>query len=485
MPDTTFQSKVTRLTTEWLQEVNNQTFGHAKTAKYYGITPGVDSTTQLETALADLATKKGTLIFGPGTYYFSSLLQVEPGVNLGGEGIDASVLQADDAAAGIAYVRGSNDGRGGITAGLTIHGGNKATELVNLGVVVERLFLGVDIKKAKTDNLVLEGTQNCTFVGVGVQCCEGFNVVFDLGAGNNRFDGAEINRAGSHNVVFRQSGTSPSGAFTVPSGNRFQKSVIERLGWQNGDFAHPDTGGGLIWHQAGRYNGFHQSDFGLEGLTVQRPMFAMDKPGAAVSTLMELCDITWSGTAPLTSALEVRAGTDVIMTGRHTFENHATALAVADTGRINGIFTPTFGNVTNIFGNIAPGTQPLTNLILAEIRSRQRIKTPAGSPALSLQSSTQDWDSLNLYPQGVIEVGDGTAAADLRLQRASLYGILGWKMTTPAGSETAYSLQVGPSAILVGPGVPDQPATDGTLYIRTGGNGELYQRRSGSWVAVT
>ena len=437
----------------------------------------------IEAVNAASAAGGGTLVLGTGTFLLGSEVQIPPYVNLKGSGLGATTLKSTGASGRLNFIRGSSDGRGGESGHFTLNGNHVGTDLLKMGVCVERTFSSIDINQSDGTGLLLEGAQNCTFVNVASQNNNGSNVVIDYGSGNNRFISCEVSKAGAWNIRFQQSGTSPSGAFNVPSGNRFIGSIVKRLGWNDGP-VDPDNGAGLIYHGAGRYNGFHYCDIALEGLTAAKTMVVIEKAGSDDSLLFEFSNITWSGTATHSTAVEVRANTTAVFNGRHLFENHNRAFSIADSGIVYGNFEPTLGSVTTYFHNYGGGTQPQVNRMQTTIRSRHRVQVPLDTVASVVQVDGDTFDSTEIYPSGILRGGGGSSATDVEMARQSAYSILGWKMTTPARTETSYVLSLGPIDVIVASGVPNQSAPNGSLYLRTDNNGQLYQRRSGSWTSI-
>lgn len=450
----------------------------------YGADPtgSASSSAAILAAIAALP-NGGTVIFPAGAFALGSEVAVPPYVNLWGAGLGATVFRSTHANGRLNFIRGSADGRGGLSGNFSIDGNDIGTSLLTLGVVVERNFQSIDVHGSYSNGIVVNGAQNCGFFGVAAQNNRGTNWIWDYGAGNNRLYSCEISQGGTWNVRFQQSGASPSGAFDVPSGNRMIGGIVERLGW-DGDFASPDTATGSIYHGAGRYNGFHQMDIAVQGATAAKSIVLVEKASPSYdSTLLEFSDVLWSGSATYTTAIEARASTSLHITGRQTFENHATAFMLADTARVYGMFNPTTGGVTTYFANQGGGSQPQQNLIVAEVRQRFAFQVPAGFVAQSIRADANTFASNEQFP-GYALYGDGAAAANVKAGFIEKYGIDGMQAVNTAGG-TSFVFSMGPIDLVITNGVPSAAAPNGSIAINTTGTSTttFYIRAAGAWVA--
>ena len=285
-------------------------------AKDFGATGdgATDDTTAIQNALTALTSadkevfytneKGGTLYFPAGVYIFSGELVIPEFVNIEGAGKGATVFKANGASAKITYgstsAAFSTAERGGVSSGFTVDGNDVATgNLFHVGFVVERGFHDIDVVNSLGNGLVVEAAQNINFHDFGAQHNggtdgSGSNAVFDYGAGNIRFYGAEINRPGEYNIKFLQSGTSPSGAFSVPTDIRFYGGMIER--WEDSLGAGNLTSLGTIYHGAGRVNRFIDCDISLTALPDAASMVTVRKDGAGAGSPFYFHNCSFHGT---------------------------------------------------------------------------------------------------------------------------------------------------------------------------------------------
>jgi len=441
-----------------------------------------DDTAAIQAAITYLVTiGGGALNFSSGTFLISLEINIPSNVGIKGEGILATIIKSNGINGRIAFRTSvGSDNRGPSCGGFSLLGNNIGTNLLLLEVAVERLFVDIDVRNSNTNGIVINGAQNCTFNNVNSQDNLKTNIIFDYGAGNNRFFGSEISKAGEWNIKFLQSGTSPIGGFSIPSGNRFYSSVIERLGWDGVGGVSADTGLGIIYHGAGIYNGFYGCDIAIGGeLTSQKSMVVMAKDGSNTSYYLEFDNITWSGWPAYTSAVELRSGTSAILNGTHVFENHLNAFYLSDTATVFGSFFPSLGNVTNYFANQGGGSLTQSDLFTDVSRSKKQISMPVGQRCLSLKKDTDTHPAVDIYGN-YIAFGDGASLANRTVQGNSRFGILGVAVSTLT-SEPNFVMSLGNVDLLVLPFAPTQACPNGSLCLRTD-TGKLYVRESGAWV---
>jgi len=440
-----------------------------------------DDTADIQSAISYVASiGGGTVYFPAGRYIYSAEIVVPPRVNLCGAGLAATVLVSASASARVRYERGSYDGRGGYSGDMTLDGNNIGTQLLKLGVVVERTFVSMDIMHSADGGLVIEGAQNNTFISVNPQSNFGSNLILDLGAGNNRFLSCEFSAGEDWGVLIQQSGASPSGAFSTPTANVFQGCIVERGGWTGSTFS-PDGCLGLICQTAGKLNAFNQTPIAMGGpVSSPKSMVLVDKTGAEDNYGLTFTDTFWSGGTGALTALEVRHNCQVFVQGRQTFESFLNAFVVSDTGRILGVFYRTLGGVTNYFANYAGGTQPQQNLILAQFHGRHAFNVPAGFAAATYANTTTSFAGVEIYPNAV-RIGDNAAAANIRLGKATRFSIDGLQVSNTLGGDT-FVLQLGAVDLLVLNVAPTQASPNGSICLRTD-TGAMYVREAGSWIA--
>ncbi len=457
----------------------------------YGATSGTGLSIDAAVAAAvqELEDAGGGVIYAPeGDFAYSGRVEIPPYITLRGDGLGVTRFNATLAASQIRFIRGLQDGRGGKSQDFSIHGSNVALEPLYLEVCVERDFQSINISGCATNGsgLVLDGTQNCNFLGVHSQNNIGSNVHIKQGAGNNRFFGGEYSRGGQWNVKFTQSGVSPSGAFDDgPTSNRFLGCILERAGF-DGSFdplASPDTALGTLYHGAGRFNTFISCDIELGGLTsTLKPIVLMEKMDPSFSsTFLSFHDINWSGTAARTTAIECRANTSVYLSGRHAFENHLAAFAIADTATVFGDFFATLGGVSNYFLNQGGGVLPQQSLFRTDYRGQLNVLSPDGQTALATRDPAKSFAG-TLIRNGAILLGTGLATADTTFTRQEKYTIPGASLTN---GNARFIFTIGGIEVLILTEAPTQASPDGSICLRYLGGGAgttLYVRESGAWV---
>ena len=448
-----------------------------------------DFTAALSAAVAVLTAGGGTVRVPAGVFNYSAEVQIPPYVNIVGEGKGATILRSTTSGARLYFTDGATDGRGGMSGGFTLNGNRVAENLLRVDLGVERSFRDVLVTKSSGDGILLYGTQNATFYAVDSQDNVGCNLVLDYGAGNNRWFGGEFNRCGEWSIKFDATSVAPDagddGVFSEPTNNIFYGLVVERLGyWTGSAWSDEDLADGLIYHRAGRFNGFVSCSFALPALnSTSKSLVLVEKATAQSSILLTFDNIFWSGTPSRTTALEVRADCSVVLNGRQNFESHTAALSVADTGSVTGVWYPTLGSVTSYFVNQGGGTQPQQNLLLSGLRQRLSLQVPAGFAAVTARADSAANAGTEIYP-GSLRLGAGSAAANRVIQQASAYGIDGVDIDGTT-NPTTFLLRVGAIDLIVTNTTPTQAAPNGSIGINTaGGTGTtLYVRESGAWVA--
>ena len=232
---------------------------------------GTNDTAALQAAITAAATG-GTLLPGGtvlvvGVSLITSTLTVSPGVSICGQ---RGVLVAAGAAFGpMLTLDGSGFGnRFGVLSDLQIDGNGIATVGLNVGLAVERDFRNLRVTGCTSVGTQIRGAQNCTFISVnnednGTTGTYDTNLLLDLGAGNNAFLRCECSATtsatneGRYNLLIRQNGTSPSGAYVNgPEGNSFYRCIFERA---SSLFV------AQVYSRAGRFNYFHNCSIGVDG----------------------------------------------------------------------------------------------------------------------------------------------------------------------------------------------------------------------------
>lgn len=425
-----------------------------------------------------------------GVFSFNNEHVVPEFVDVKGAGKGKTVFKCASAGASIRY--GTKAGafgaaqRGGESGGFTVDGNDTANLGLLIGFVVERDFKDIDVINCKGssngDGIVIQAAQNCNFVGVNAQhnggtSGDGCNIVLDYGAGNNRFYGSEVNRPGEYNIKFIQSGTSPTGAFSVPTGNRFYGAMIER--WEDQDDTGTVTALGSIYHGAGRTNYFDNVDLSLTGLPSALPMVVMRKDGAGASTLLTFNNPKFHGTASQSVALDIDGAVNCRLVGVSFFENHGTVFKVGDASAVHIIGELVDSSGGTFFANQSGGSATQDQVIFFEGADivHKLARGSAGNDALSVSVSGESFTRMILRPNG-IALGPGSSAVDVSLSRDSAAGVASLKTDTAL-------FELGAAGIVVVTGAPTIGVPDGWIAFRTdGGAGTtIYHRTGGAWVA--
>lgn len=496
MADTTFiDYSEPAVSAAWLNDVNRLAYKYRIYPESYGFSPtasAASNRTFFAAAVADAAVLGGIVTISPGTFTIAGpVLEIPPYVDITGAGKKATKFVCGDNTAGFRFIDGTSpaDGRGGQSSGFTWDGNWLATTPMTLNLAVERSWSEIAVINSSV-GWALNGTQNNSFFNCDSQNHTNATIVFDYGAGNNRFFGGEWNRSGQWLIKFQHTADysviGDAGAFTEATGNVFYSSVIERLGYFNssGTLVDADLANGLVYHGAGKWNGFVGTGFALPELdSSTKPLILVEQAGARPSILLTIDNCYFSGVTGRTNAIEVRAGCSIVVDGRISFENHTTAFLLNDTARVYGTFTPTTGSVTNYFANQGGGTAPMTNLILNESRMHQRYVVPLDRVATSISVDGETWTRTENYP-GFSRTGDGASVANITAGFVEKYGIDGYQINNSSGG-SSFVLNIGPIDLVIGNGVPSAAAPAGSLAVNTAGSsGSMWYRRvGGAWTA--
>jgi hypothetical protein len=418
--------------------------------------------------------------FGPGTWLITGAVEFPAHVDVHGAGRALTVFNCT----GGGQLRfgpdptgvGVTASRGGKSGGFCVSGDNSTNTKppFDTGFAVERSFQDIVVKTSFSDGLVLNGAQNCDFISLTITACDGKGLVLDYGAGNNRFFGYEIEGNGIANIEIRQSGTSPTGAFSEPTNNQFIAGVLERR----------KSGGSwvaTINQTAGKNNRMVAGNIALTGQTSTQPIVRLRKAGSNPSTFaME--NVFCNGTAAYTTLLDVDDATSLFFSG--TVENQSVFAKVGDSARVYVDNINSIGGVTTTFANQSGGTQPERNLlryidkIVAERSSRatasdifeQTFVTGESQPRAQRQSN------------GYVQYGSGSATVDTQIGRVSRFGIPGVDLAS-ASSATNFVVRLNNVDLFVLSSAPSQAANDGSVAIRTD-TGEAYTRQAGAWIKI-
>ncbi len=418
-----------------------------------------------------------------GKYKISGELSIPAFVNLIGEGKGLSTIVCSTSGSKVKYGERSTDNRGGLSKGFTIDGNDVSTNPMFIGLAVEREFSDIDVIKSAGDGLIIEAAQNCVFTSCGFQfngsAGSGSNIAIDYGAGNNRFIGCEINQGAQNNVRFRQTGTSPTGAFTVPTQNRFYGCMIER-------YKDESNFNGTIYQGNGRLNKFDKCDISCTGVTstANLPLVRMERTVTGkASGLLSFDSCSFAGSASYTTVFDGQgaSGAEISaqFTGYNLFENHSKVFRLNDHVIVDiekfqdssgGTFFTALGSKTQDQLVQSKITDVMTNL----------VASAAGSAAQQIGVDGESNPRFIFRPNG-INAGSGSGSTDVVFSRGTAAGVPCWTSSGPIKiSNTA-------AIVVAGSGAPTIGSSNGSIYLRTDGSGtndNLYVRRGGAWVGI-
>jgi hypothetical protein len=449
-----------------------------------GAATTIDNSPVLNAAIV-LATPSATSSFsaddallitvGSGVWEYSSQINFPAWVNIVGVGSGATAFRSTTSSARFLF---PGENRGGLSGGFTMDGNDVGSNIFVLEVCVEREFEDINVTKSVLDGIQLFGTQNCNFVNVHSQHNQRTNLLFDLGAGNNRFYGAELNRGGDYNVRYAQTGTSPVGAFSVPTDNRLYGPVIERLGYDPAG-NNPDSGINTVYHGAGRFNKILDGNFSLNDITAEKAMIKVAKDGAEPSLMFTLTNPTLSGSIANTIMIDIDDSATLFIDGIVLAENMKTVFKCADTSAISG-FHQIIGSFTNLFVS-KTATKAMSEIVRTPRESGDRfVVQNAGNVSSNVSVTGESFARHELIGRG-IRMGSGSTATDVELRRNERFGVPGFLMDSDTTANMVLSLGGVDFFVLDGTGIPVQAAVDGSIALRKG-DGAFYVRQVGVWV---
>ena len=451
-----------------------------------------DDTTAIQAALTYATPSSSTTFVATGgksvhlpagKYKISGELSIPAFVNLIGEGKGLSTIVCSTSGSKVKYSDRSTTNRGGLSKGFTIDGNDISTNPLFIGLAVEREFSDIDVVDSAADGLIIEAAQNCVFTACGFQhngsAGTGSNIAIDYGAGNNRFVGCEINRGAQNNVRFRQSGTSPSGAFTVPTQNRFYGCMIER-------FDDESNFNATIFHGNGRLNKFDKCDISCTGVTSTSnlPLVKMERTDTGkASSLLSFDSCSFSGTASYTTVFDGQGASGATIsaqfTGYNFFENHSKVFRINDhiIVDIDKFLDSSGGTFFTALGSSSQDQliQSKTDGVVTNL-----VGSAAGSAVQQIVVDGESNARFIFRPNG-INAGSGSGATDVSLSRGTAAGVACWTSSSPIKiSNTA-------AIVVAGSGAPTIGSSNGSIYLRTDGSGtndNLYVRRGGAWIGI-
>lgn len=212
---------------------------------------GATDTAKMEAAIAAaVAAGKGTVLATNREYEIASRVIIPAGVNLWGAGTGKAAegnctrFLMTAAGAGIRFgdiadlgaVASTDATRGGLSGNFEVHGGDVATDPLQLYVVVHRTFGEMDVRNAAAGGAgcTLNHVQNSIFIGLTVDDCAGDGLVLDTSSNGNTFITPRIAQCGTAagtnlaNLKFTCTGPSLFGAgLGFPQNNTFINAMTE------------------------------------------------------------------------------------------------------------------------------------------------------------------------------------------------------------------------------------------------------------------
>jgi hypothetical protein len=230
---------------------------------------------------------------------------------------------------------------GGPFGGFTIDG-NKVANVAGgglyIGLLTSVTFPDLRVQYCRTDNIVIESAQNCTFEGLTSLYSDGSCLVLDYGCGDNSFVGhTELLGGARYNLEIRQSGATIGGFPTTygPSYNEF-------LGPNNFEISMGGVNGttqnlGIVYQGAGTYNK-------IAGVLTGNPtagpysVVVVEQANAggitAWSIGLTFVNATITDNSNLAVGIEQRGNTSVVLQGRTSFAALSSAFSTFSTDTI-------------------------------------------------------------------------------------------------------------------------------------------------------
>jgi hypothetical protein len=227
----------------------------------------------------------GTVVIPASTFRVDGVLNVPYGVSLIGIGGKPRLLAG---AAGARIVVDSHDGslgnRFGRIENLWWDGNNVGNIGFYVGKAVGRYFVDCDAWRCTDAGVILDGTQNCTFVNInselnGSAGGVGANLRIENAANNNTFLGLKLRTGTPHNLYQTELASISSYASYFyggsggmgPTGNNFHGGIIETLD--------PTNGAACVFIRAGFNNSFMNMLFTITDMISSTPLIFLDDDG--------------------------------------------------------------------------------------------------------------------------------------------------------------------------------------------------------------
>lgn len=416
----------------------------------------------------------GVVVFPAGVYLISDVITVPPMVSLRGAGKGLTVIECTTSGAQVAFGSRTVTNRGGQSSGFTINGDDVADNPWYVGLCVQRTFSDIAVVESAGDGCIVEAAQNCAFYGCDFEHSVDSNLVLDYGVGNCLFSRNEINRGGRYQVEFRQSGSSPSGAFTVPTNNIFVKNMIERS---------ESTTLGTVYHGAGRFNTFIGCDLSRTGETATKDMVVMEKAGSGASTFLRFDNCSFSGSATYTRVFNVTGAVTLVLTGVNVFENHSVVYYIDDTAQLllDSTNEPLASACDNVFVSNG-GSKTFSQVCRKTLYGKYRGVGYSATADYTFETQV-DGDSFagwRLRSDGLMEWGPRTGTLDVTLGRQTAASVPGLALSGPL------KVQGTNAALFAGTGAPTVGAADGSVYMQTdaGAAPTFWVRQNSAWEPV-
>ena len=350
---------------------------------------------------------------GGGTVLIPRLLKISTdhliaqGTNLFGPGAGpvgaAAEIRCTAAGARVSFGDITTARNGGVSQGFLINGNYVATNPLYIGVDVGRTFTGIDVIDSTDANIVLQGTQNCTFIEVNAQGGPD-QIRLERGAMTNLFLRCEFNDSTRYNCHVRANGAAPVAVGSnLPSYNHFLRCIFER--------GAGGAGAIIFLHDAGAYNvldGCVLADGGAAGIPT---VCKIAKPGTEVSH-----SLIFDGDTTLQTNYAAGASVGLDLGDNTTVYNNGTLHIV---GTDDGIKHNTSGYFENAgFLDLASVTNATSGpAFYADLLIRQRHSFPSAwtrpvaENALQVRAPGDTNNRFAVLGNGDVQRGDGTAAA--------------------------------------------------------------------------